>query len=598
MARLASWTAGQILGQLDSGWHLAGTRWTYGFPADNSWIPNSAPEHNAFAPFTPQQQAAAIMAVEAWDDLVAPNIDAGAPGAKATIQFANVEGGGSYAYGYYPDAHGWSGSTVWMNRSYGELSLPVAGDYAFQTYLHEIGHALGLDHMGTYNGSANWQTDASSLQDSHMYSVMSYFAVWETGQANWSAGGIDYYAQTPMLNDVLAIQAMYGADPTTRTGATVYGFNASAGGVYDFSANLHPILTIYDANGIDTLDLSGYAAASQIDLVAGRYSSAAGLTNNIAIAFKTVIENAVGGAGNDKFAGNEAANLLSGGAGADQLSGAAGNDTLDGGAGNDLLAGGAGNDTYVIDGGGDTVTETSNAGTDTIVAGYSYSLGANLENLVLSGTANINGTGNASNNQLTGNGGDNLLTGGLGTDTLAGAFGNDSYLLDRATDVVVEAANAGLDTVLAAFSYTLGANLENLTLTGTRARIGTGNGLDNILIDAGGNSTLNGLDGNDVLFGGQGINRLTGGAGMDIFAFDRLASGQERDTITDFVATGAGHDLLKVSLALAADFADLVARHALVQSGVNTVLTLAGNESVTLLNVNSQLLTADDFLFA
>src|SRR3569623_1560276 len=154
------------------------------------------------------------------------------------------------------------------------------------------------------------------------------------------------------------------------------------------------------------------------------------------------------------------------------------NNTLDGGAGADTLSGGLGNDTYVVDNTADVVTENLNEGTDTVQSSVTYTLGNNVENLTLTGTAAINGTGNTLDNILTGNSLANVLTGGLGDDTYVTSTG----------DVVVEAANAGTDTVLSNVTYTLGANVENLTLTGTAAINGTGNSLDNILV---GNSVAN-----------------------------------------------------------------------------------------------------------
>ena len=121
------------------------------------------------------------------------------------------------------------------------------------------------------------------------------------------------------------------------------------------------------------------------------------------------------------------------------------------------------------------MTEAASDGTDTVQAGVSYTLGTNVENLTLTGTGNINATGNTLNNTLIGNAGDNVLSGGAGSDTMSGGAGNDIYVVDAAGDMVTEAASEGTDTVQASISYTLGANVENLTLTGTGAINATGN---------------------------------------------------------------------------------------------------------------------------
>jgi Ca2+-binding RTX toxin-like protein len=191
------------------------------------------------------------------------------------------------------------------------------------------------------------------------------------------------------------------------------------------------------------------------------------------------------------------------------------------------------------------VTEAANEGTDTVQSSIAYTLGANVENLTLTGTA-INGTGNILDNVLTGNSAANTLTGGAGNDTLnggtgadtmIGGVGNDIYTVDNTGDIVTELAGEGTDTVQSSITYTLGANVENLSLLGTSAINGTGNTLENVLIGNGVANTLSGGTGNDILDGGLGKDTLTGGAGSDFFVFDTaLSSASNIDSLADFAA--------------------------------------------------------------
>ncbi|MGF7178443.1 FG-GAP-like repeat-containing protein [Azospirillum doebereinerae] len=214
--------------------------------------------------------------------------------------------------------------------------------------------------------------------------------------------------------------------------------------------------------------------------------------------------------------GNAANNLLIGNGAGNLLTGLEGDDTLNGGGGTDTLVGGAGNDLYVVDNVGDTVVELDGDGSDMVNASVSWVLNANIENLTLTGSGAISGTGNTLDNVLIGNGGANLLDGGLGADSMAGGVGNDVYIVDDAGDVVSELVGQGTDEVRTSLSvYALGANVELLTYTGSSSFSGAGNELANRLAGAGGDDSLSGGAGNDTLIGGDGVDTLDGGPGAD-----------------------------------------------------------------------------------
>ena len=218
-----------------------------------------------------------------------------------------------------------------------------------------------------------------------------------------------------------------------------------------------------------------------------------------------------GGAGNDSVVGTT---------GNDVLNGGDGNDILNGWSGNDTMTGGIGDDIYAVDSISDLVTELSSQGTDMVNSAVSYTLTANVENLTLMGAININGTGNTLANTMIGTSGNNILDGGAGADTMTGGLGNDTYVVDVLTDVVVEKTNEGTDTVKTALTYTLGLNLENLSLTGTANVNATGNTLANMLTGNAGKNILTGLDGNDVLDGGANADKMIGGLGNDSYYID------------------------------------------------------------------------------
>lgn len=330
----------------------------------------------------------------------------------------------------------------------------------------------------------------------------------------------------------------------------------------------------------------------------------------------TAAANGTGNALDNQLTGNSAANILDGGAGADQMAGGAGNDTyivdgpgdtitegsnagadevqawiayalgtnlenltllgsgdvngtgntavntirgnvgnniLDGGAGNDTLIGGLGNDTFIVNASGDNVVENANEGVDEVRSSATVSLSANVENLTLTGTSGIGGTGNALDNVITGNTGNNSLSGGNGNDTLiggagadsmSGGLGDDTFYVDASGDTTNESASQGLDTVHSLVNRTLAANIELLFLSGTSATTGTGNSLSNL---------IRGNDANDTLAGGGGLDILEGGAGNDVLSNTTqkslLNGGAGADTLTgtsanDLLIGGAGNDAL------------------------------------------------------
>ena len=223
---------------------------------------------------------------------------------------------------------------------------------------------------------------------------------------------------------------------------------------------------------------------------------------------------------NDILAGNDNDNLIYGYAGNDFIEGKGGNDSINGGAGEDIMKGGTGNDIYYVDNIYDQVVEYENEGTDKIVSSVSYELPNNVEQLSLTGTADINARGNDLNNAIWGNAGNNIIDGHAGTNTLYGGLGDDTYIINasNANDRIIEKADAGTDTVQSSISYTLTqSNVENLTLTGESDINGTGNALDNYILGNSGNNILNGGAGNDTLDGGEGSDTLIGGLGDDTY---------------------------------------------------------------------------------
>ncbi len=447
--------------------------------------------------------------------------------------------------------------------------------YTYQTFLHEIGHALGLGHAGPYNGSATYGIDNVYLNDSWAYTLMSYMS-----QNDGAYFGDFRFVLGPQISDILALQDLYGANTTTRGGDTVYGFNSTEIDVHDFSQFTRaPSLSIFDTGGTDTLDFSGYSANARIDLNAEAFSDVDNIRGVISIARDSIIENAIGGAGADNITGNAVSNELTGGAG---------NDILDGGDGIDYaLYSGAAFANYTITVNGDgTITVTDNVGTDGTdtlsniefvrMGGVDYAVGAtaltpNADIYTgtsgidvingLAGADTLSGFGGA--DILHGNDGDDILNGGAGNDFLFGDAGVDRLFGGSGDDILDGGdgndsrldGGAGNDTINGGLGDDrLYGQLGDDTVNGGEGDdfVSGSDGVDTLNGD-GGDDLLIGGNGNDIMDGGTGIDRLAGGAGDDNLVGgegnDRLFGQADNDTVSggngdDFVSGELGDDNL------------------------------------------------------
>ncbi|MBV1916948.1 MAG: M10 family metallopeptidase C-terminal domain-containing protein [Sphingomonadaceae bacterium] len=364
--------ASQITSWLESGYQLAAGQFTFSVPDISSiWPGYGYGDEIGQAGFSLPGTAMAgafVSAIALWDELIAPDFhqvrdDASSRG-ELRIAVTDMDSNQS-AYAFYPSWVGGKPGDIWFNPKFGPWEWDEGG-FDFYTMIHEIGHAIGLEHLFD-------APDAPKELDSHRFSVMSYDQV-EEHIVSFGYNNGDFFAfynapepQTPMVLDIAAVQEIYGADPDTRAGDTVYRLK-------EWSPALQ---TIYDAGGNDTIDLSDFTLPSRVDLDSGAYSSigmasapqqiahwseifpenarfisyvfeehlqerdmaAFEYTDNLGIALSSVIENAIGGSANDHLSGNDADNLLIGNNGNDTLVGRSGSDRLEGGSGDDILRG-------------------------------------------------------------------------------------------------------------------------------------------------------------------------------------------------------------------------------------------------------------------
>jgi len=337
------WSVDQIADQLTDGyWEATGrTARKFDLGSDNTLVVD-------LTGLTDKGLAAARQALQAWTDASGIKFVEYTAGSGQTV---DIQFGDDYSGAYTSSAV----SNGYITKAYVNINDSFAsGAYFLQTYIHEIGHALGLGHAGNYNGTGNFDSEALFANDTWQYSIMSYF--YQTKSPYTDASFL--YVTTPQIADVQAIQNLYGVSSEVHAGATVYGDTGTVAIINNRAQ------TIVDAGGIDEINLSAGTKNQYLDLNDGSFSNIGGYKGNLAIAQGTMIENAVTGTGADTIVGNELANHISSGAGNDVVTGAAGNDTIDGGAGNDKLDGGTGADLLIGGAGDDTID--GGAGTDTV----------------------------------------------------------------------------------------------------------------------------------------------------------------------------------------------------------------------------------------
>ena len=412
---------------------------------------------------TAAEQTLARAALQEWSDIIGVHFQEVSSGGQ--IAFSDAEDTTAKGPVAQTDAN-WSSNgiitsaNVQISQSWVNTYGTSLDSYSFQTYVHEIGHALGLGHAGEYNDTATYSTDALFANDAWSTSIMSYFDQQQnTYFANQGFSKLDVL--TPMNADIIAMQSLYGLSTTTRAGDTTYGDNSNAGGIYDASVYPRAAFTIFDSGGNDTIDYSRVGVSQLINLNPETFSNVNGYVGNLSIARGTVIENAIGGSGADTIIGNSANNTLTGNLGADTLTGGGGNDTF-----KDTEAGHS----------GDTITDF-HAGdqiifTDATLASFSYNLSGNTLTYTGGSMTLLGSTAGTWSATAASSGGVDLtLTGSSVGSVIGASFIGGDFNGDGRTDVLWRNTNGTVTDWLAQRDGSFAGNANLMTQVATSQHV-------------------------------------------------------------------------------------------------------------------------------